>query len=40
MTFIGQSAPDVRKLQMLDGAFGMDPSQLVGVAFNMFNNRE
>ena len=41
MTFIGQSAPDIgKKLQKLDGAFGMNPSQLVDVAFKVFNNRE
>ena len=41
MTFIGQSTPDIRKkLQKLDGVFGMNPSQLVDVAFKVFNNRE
>lgn len=34
MTFIGQSAPDIRRmLQKLDAAFGMNPSQLADVAF-------
>ena len=34
----GQSASDIgRKLQRLDGAFGMNPSQLVDVAFKVFN---
>lgn len=41
MTFTGQGNPDIRReLQKLDGAFGMNPSQLVDVAFKMFNNRE
>ena len=41
MTFIGQSIPDIRrKLQKLDGAFGMTHSQLVNVAFKVFNNRK
>ena len=41
MTFIGQSTSDIRReLQKLDGAFGMSPSQLVYVAFKLFNNRE
>ena len=41
MTFIGQGNPYIRReLQKLDGAFGMNPSQLVDVAFKMFNNRE
>ena len=41
MIFTGQSAPDIRrKLQKLDGAFGMNPSQLVDVAFTVINNRE
>lgn len=41
MTFNGQSSPDVRrKLQKLDGAFGMNPSQLVDGAFKVLNNRE
>nr|XP_008522465.1 PREDICTED: zinc finger protein 530-like [Equus przewalskii] len=39
MTFMGQSAPDVRrKLQQLDGALGMNPSQLVDKAFKVYNN--
>ena len=38
---MGQSASDIRrKLQKSDGAFGMSPSQLIDVAFKMFNNRE
>ena len=41
MTFIEQTIPDIRrKLQNSDGAFGMNTSQLVDVAFNMFNSRE
>ena len=41
MTFIEQTIPDIRrKLQNSDGAFGMNTSQLLDVAFNMFNNRE
>ena len=41
MTFIGQSAPDTRrKLQKLDGTFGMNPSQLIDIAFKVFNSRE
>ena len=30
----------MRKLQKLDGAFGMNPFQLVDVAFKVFNKRE
>lgn len=41
MIFTGQRAPDIRrKLQMLDGAFGMSTSQLVDVSFMVFNNIE
>lgn len=41
MTFIEQTTPDIRrKLQNSDGAFRMNASQLVDVAFNMINNRE
>ena len=41
MNFIRQSAPDIRrKLQKLDGAFGMNLSQLVDIAFKVFNSRE
>ena len=41
MTFIGQSASDIRrKLQKLDDVFRMSPSQLVDVAFRVFNHRE
>lgn len=31
---------NMRKLQKLDGALGMNPSQLVDVAFKVLNNRE
>ena len=40
ITFIGQSSPDIRKSQKLDGPFGMTPSQLADVALKVFNNRE
>ena len=41
MTFIGQSAQDIRRmLQKLDAAFGMNPSQLADVAVKVFNHRE
>ena len=41
MTFIGQSAPDIRnKLQRVDGVLGMSPSQLVDIAFKVYNARE
>ena len=41
MGFSGQPAPDIRrKLEVLDGAFEMNPSQLVDVAFKVCNNRE
>ena len=41
MTFIGQSTQDIRrKLQRLDGAFGINSSQLVDVAFKVFNNKK
>ena len=41
MTFIGQSAPDIRnKLQRVDGVLGMSPSQLVDIAFKVYNTRE
>ena len=37
-TFIEQSAPDIRrKLQKLDGVLGMNPSQLVGIGFKVYN---
>ena len=35
MTFIRQSAPEIKKLEKLDGVFEMNPSQLVGVAFKV-----
>ena len=39
--FGGQSASDVkRKLQNLDGAFGMNPSQLVDVTFKVLNREQ
>ena len=41
MTFTRQGNPDIRReLQKLDGAFGMNPSQLVDVAFKVSNNKE
>ena len=39
ITFIGQSSPDIRKSQKLDGPLGMTPSQLADVALKVFNNR-
>ena len=41
MTFISQSAPDMRKtLQKLEERIGMNPSQLLDIAFKIYNNRE
>lgn len=40
ITLIGQSSPDIRKSQKLDGPLGMTPSQLTDVALKVFNNRE
>ena len=40
MTFIRQSAPEIKKLQKLDVVFEMNPSQLVDVAFKVSNNKE
>ena len=41
MIFAGQNTSDIRrKLQKLDGEFGMNPFQLVDIAFNVFNSRE
>ena len=41
MTFIGQSVPGIRrKLQRLDGALGMNPSQLVDIVFKVYNTQE
>ena len=41
MTFIGQSAPDIRKkLQCIDEALGMNPSQLVDITFKVYNAQE
>ena len=38
MTFISHSAPDIRKtLQRLEGGLGMSESQLVEIAFKVFN---
>ena len=38
MTFIEQSALDIRrKLQYVDGILGMSPSQLVDIAFKVYN---
>ena len=38
MTFIGQSALDIRKkLHNLYGALRMNPSQLVDIAFKVYN---
>lgn len=37
-TVTGQSAPDMgKKRQKLDGALGMNPSQLVNIAFRIYN---
>ena len=39
MTFIHQGAPDIRKkLQRLEGVLGMPMSQLVEIAFKVFNS--
>lgn len=41
MTFITQSAPDTkRKLQKLDEALEMNLSQLVDIAFKVYDDRE
>ena len=41
MTFTGQRAPDIRrKLQKLNGVLGMNPSQLVDIAFKVYNSQE
>ena len=41
MTFIGQSAPDIRKKhQNLDGVVRMNPSQLVDIRFKVYNAQE
>lgn len=41
MTFIAQNAPDIqKKLQKVEGAFGMPMSQLVEFAFKVFNSRD
>ena len=40
ITFIGQSSPDIKNSQKLDGPFGMIPSQLADVALKVFNSRE
>ena len=41
MTFVGQSAPDIkRKLPKLDGALGMNLSQHADIAFQVCNNQE
>ena len=41
MSFIGQSAPDIRrKLQHLDGALGTKPSQMVDIVFKVYNAQE
>lgn len=41
MLFIGQSAPDIRKkLQRANGAGGMSISQLIEIAYKVYNNRE
>lgn len=41
MTFIEQSASDIKKkLQKLDGALVMNPSQVTDIVFKMYNNRE
>lgn len=41
MTFIGQSAPDIRrKLNKVEGAIATSPGQLVEIAFEVYNARE
>ena len=41
MTFISQSIPHIRKkLQELEGGIDMNPSQLVAIAFKVYNNKE
>ena len=41
MIFIGQSVLDIRKkLQDLHGALGMNSSQLVDIAFKVYNVQE
>ena len=41
LTFLGQSASYIRKkLQKLDGTVGMNPSQLVDVAFKVLNREQ
>ena len=38
MTFIGQSVPGIRrKLQRLDGALGMNPSQMAEITCKVYN---
>ena len=41
MTVIGQSSLNIRrKIQKLDGALGMNPSQLVDIRFKVYNTQE
>lgn len=41
MTFINQSAPDIRKkLKKIDGAMAMNSGHLVEIAFKAYNARE
>lgn len=41
ITFISQTTSDIRKKpQKLEGGIGMDPSQLVDIALEVYNNRE
>lgn len=41
MTFIAQNAPDIqKKLQEVEGDFGMPMSQLVDFASKIFNGRD
>lgn len=41
MTFIGQRVLHIRrKLRRLDGVLGMNPSQLLDMAFNVYNAQE
>ena len=41
LSFIGQSTSDIRKkLQHLDRAWRMNPSQLVNIGFKVYNARE
>lgn len=40
LTFIGQSAPDIgKKLQKIEGAIGMNASQLIDITYKIYHNR-